>query len=135
MLKSTNEPYTPSTFPVLSAIGYAPIDTQPSESHTEKVLMAMESSKILAYRELAEQVYGLQLDSNTKVKDWLVNVNVTSTKVGGLIKGARVVKSYPVDEFYVTELELDFRLVWELYQQADSPRQERVLVIEPAQNF
>lgn len=134
-LKGNTERFTPSTFPVLSAIGYAPIDTQPSKSRAEKVLMAMTSSKILAYRELAEQVYGLQLDANAEIKDLLVKANITNSKVSGLIKGARVVKSYPVDQFYVTELELDFRLVWELYQQADEPHQERILVIEPAQNF
>ena len=133
--KPLSDVYTPATFPVLSAIGYAPIESQPSTSHAEKVMMAMKSSKILAYRELAEQVYGLQLDANTKVQDWLMQTNVTSTKVAGLIKGARVIKAYPADEFYVTELELDFRLVWELYQQADSPREHRALVIEPAQNF
>jgi len=127
--------YRPSTFPVLTAVGYAPIERQPAELRSERILMAMESSKILAYRELAEQVYGLQLDSSTAVQDWLMETNKTNITVSGLIKGAKVVKTYPVDGFYVTELELDFKLVWDLYQQFENPQQNKLLIIEPVQNF
>jgi hypothetical protein len=120
---------------VLTAVGYAPIDRQPAELRSEQLLMAMESSKILAYRELTEQVYGLQLNSKTAVHDWAMSSSDTKIMVSGLIKGARVVKTYPVDGFYVTELELDYKLVWDLYEQSENPQQNSILVIEPAQNF
>lgn len=42
--------------------------------------------------------------------------------VSGVIRGARVVKSYPVGDHYVTELELDFQQVWALYQQQNRPQ-------------
>ena len=125
----------PSVFPILTAVGYAPIDRQPAELRSEQILMAMESSKILAYRELAEQVYGLQLESNTAVNDWTMNSSETKIMVSGLIKGAKVVKTYPVDGFYVTELQLDYQLVWDLLQQSANPQLNNTLVIEPAQNF
>ncbi|MGX9463386.1 LPP20 family lipoprotein [Shewanella sp. A14] len=135
LLQGESSSYTPSVFPVLTAVGYAPIDRQPAELRTEQILMAMESSKILAYRELAEQVYGLQLNANTAVHDWAMSSSDTKIKVSGLIKGAKIVKTYPVDGFYVTELELDYKLVWDLYQQVENPQQNSILVIEPTQNF
>ncbi|WP_137223843.1 LPP20 family lipoprotein [Shewanella sp. MEBiC00475] len=135
LLQGESSQYRPSVFPVLTAVGYAPIDRQPAELRSEQILMAMESSKILAYRELAEQVYGLQLNSSTAVRDWSMKSSDTKILVSGLIKGARVVKTYPVDGFYVTELELDYKLVWDLYEQSESPQQNSILVIEPVQNF
>ncbi|MCL1036470.1 LPP20 family lipoprotein [Shewanella corallii] len=125
---SSNDKYVqweteaPKTFPKLTAIGYAPLATQPAEEQSHKVLMAMQASKIAAYRELAEQVYGQQLSATSQVGDWLLQSDQVKTNVSGLIRGARVVKSYPAGEHYVTELELDFGLVWDLYQQENRPQ-------------
>lgn len=125
---SSNDKYVqweteaPPTFPKLTAIGYAPLATQPADEQSHKVLMAMQASKIAAYRELAEQVYGQQLSADSHVGDWLLQSDSIKTSVSGLIRGARVVKSYPAGEHYVTELELDFALVWNLYQQENRPQ-------------
>ena len=51
----------------------------------------------------------------------LTDDNVKAS-VTGLIRGARVVKSYPAGEHYVTELELDFSKVWQIYQQQSRPQ-------------
>ena len=45
-----------------------------------------------------------------------------SASVKGVITGARVVKTYAVDDVYITELELDFEQVYQLYQNT-KPRQ------------
>ncbi|WP_108947177.1 LPP20 family lipoprotein [Shewanella halifaxensis] len=111
------ETQAPSTFPKLTAIGYAPLATQPAEEQSQRVLMAMQASKIAAYRELAEQVYGQQLNANSQVSDWMLTTDEVQASVSGVIRGAKVVKSYPAGEHYVTELELDFEQVWALYQQ------------------
>jgi len=116
------ETEAPTSFPKLTAIGYAPLDTQPASTQAQKVLMAMQASKIAAYRELAEQVYGQQLTGYSRVDDWLLNDTSIQASVTGVIRGARVVKSYPVGEHYVTELELDFSHVWALYQQQNRPQ-------------
>ncbi|BDM63770.1 hypothetical protein NFHSH190041_12220 [Shewanella sp. NFH-SH190041] len=113
----------PAVFPKLTAIGYAPLTGQPAESQAEKVLMAMQASKIAAYRELAEQVYGQQLSADSAVSQWLLQDEQITASVQGIIRGARVVKSYPAGEHYVTELELDFARVWHLYQQQNRPQQ------------
>lgn len=125
----------PETFPVLTGVGYAPIDAQPADSASEKVIMAMQSSKVMAYRELAEQIFGQQLNSKTKVQEWMVKNQMTSTQVSGLIRGAKVVKAYPTEGYYVTELELDFKLVWDLYQQHKSPSDKKPIIVENIQRF
>lgn len=127
---ASNEPevimlQAPQQLPKLTATGYAPLKEQPARSHAQKVLMAMQASKIAAYRELAEQVYGQQVSANTTVDDWLVKDEQIRTSVKGIIRGAKVVKTYPVDDFYVTELELDFEQVWRLYQQSAQQQQLR----------
>lgn len=107
----------PDSFPKLTAIGYATLDYQPSKDKSQRILMAMKASKLAAYRELAEQVYGQELSSSSKVNEWMLTDDTIQASVTGIIRGAKVVRSYPAGEHYVTELELDFSLVWALYQQ------------------
>ncbi|MDF0532948.1 LPP20 family lipoprotein [Shewanella yunxiaonensis] len=116
------ETVPPPTFPKLTAVGYAPLASQPSKNPSERVLMAMQASKIDAYRELAEQVYGQQLTSQSKVGDWMLKSDEVKVSVSGVIRGAKVVRSYPAGDHYVTELELDFSNVWQLYQQQNRPQ-------------
>lgn len=116
------EDVPPPTFPKLTAIGYAPLATQPAKEQSQKVLMAMQASKIVAYRELAEQVYGQKITANSSVSDWMLTDDNVKASVSGVIRGARVVKSYPAGDHYVTELELDFAKVWQLYQQQGRPQ-------------
>ena len=116
------ETEAPESFPKLTAIGYAPLDTQPAKEQSQRVLMAMQASKIAAYRELAEQVYGQQLSASSQVRDWMLSDDSIQASVSGVIRGAKVVKSYPAGEHYVTELELDFSQVWALYQQQHRPQ-------------
>ncbi|MBO2640676.1 LPP20 family lipoprotein [Shewanella algae] len=117
------ETEAPSSFPKLTAIGYAPLASQPAKEQSQKVLMAMQASKIAAYRELAEQVYGQRLSADSKVSDWMLKGDNIQASVSGVIRGAKVVRSYPAGDHYVTELELDFARVWDLYQQQNRPQQ------------
>ncbi|MBL4823322.1 MAG: LPP20 family lipoprotein [Colwellia sp.] len=113
----------PETFPIIRGIGYAPISLQKSEHKTQRMLMAIKASKIAAYVELAEQVYGQQVSSKTMMADMLISNQQLAASVQGLIRGAKVVKSYPVGDTYTTELQLNFKDVYELYQ-ASSNRKE-----------
>ena len=113
----------PESFPVLRGIGYAPISLQNSEHETQRMLMAIKASKIAAYAELAEQVYGQQLSSKTTMADMIIENQQLASSVQGLIRGAKVVKSYPVGDTYTTELQLDFKDVFDIYQ-ASSQRKE-----------
>lgn len=105
----------PEVFPIIRGIGYAPISLQKSEHKTQRMLMAIKASKIAAYVELAEQVYGQQVSSKTTMADMLIDNQHLAASVQGLIRGAKVVKSYPVGDTYTTELQLDFKDVYEIY--------------------
>jgi len=110
------ETVKPETFPVLHGVGYAPISLQKSSHETQRMLMAIKASKLAAYAELAEQVYGQQVSGNVTMADLLVNDDRLSASVSGIIRAAKVVKSYPVGDTYTTELQLDFEDVYSIYQ-------------------
>ena len=112
----------PDSYPVIKAIGYAPLSAQPGESESQKMLMALKVSKLEAYRELAEQVYGQSLSADMTVKGAIAQNDGLKSQVKGLIRGARVVKSYAVGDTYTTELELDMKRVHDLYITQVKPR-------------
>ncbi|EPF2930821.1 flagellar assembly lipoprotein FlgP [Vibrio navarrensis] len=94
---------------ILVAVGYASISEQTGRNDEEKRVRAMRASKIDAYRELAEQVYGMRVSGRAQLEDQRLGVENTSGAVDGVIRGAEVVRSYPVGDSYVTELRLDIR--------------------------
>jgi|TARA_R110000868_G_scaffold265771_2_gene524698 hypothetical protein len=117
------ETVAPETFPVISAVGYAPISVQKGASESSKMLMALKASKLDAYRELTEQVFGQKVDSGQSLASLVVQNTRLDSSVQGVIRGAKVVKSYPVgDDTYATELELDFKLVNDIYLSIARPK-------------
>ncbi|WP_229753597.1 LPP20 family lipoprotein [Amphritea balenae] len=97
--------------------GYAPISLQTGLSDQHKVLMAMKASKLDAYRELTVLVHGQYLAGTTSVKDMMLQNNQFEGAVAGIIRGARVVKSYPVQtDVYATILEIDLSQVQRAWQ-------------------
>lgn len=113
----------PDSYPVLKAIGYAPISAQPGDNESQRSLMALKASKLEAYRELAEQVYGQKITAGTTVKGSIAQNDQLQSQVQGVIKGAQVVKSYPVGDSYATELRLDMKRVHDLYIGEIKPRE------------
>lgn len=55
--------------------------------------LAMRAAKVDAYRNLLEITKGVQIDSATTVKDFMVESDVINSKVEGLVKGAQLVKT------------------------------------------
>ena len=113
----------PDSFPVLYATGFAPISMQKSTHKTQRMLMAIKASKIAAYAELAEQVYGQKVESKVTMADLLIEDQELTASVQGIIRGAKVVKSYPVGDIYTTELQLKFEDVYNILQ-ANQNRKE-----------
>ncbi|MDP2715555.1 LPP20 family lipoprotein [Rheinheimera sp.] len=112
----------PEAFPLVRAVGYAPISAQLGANTEHKMLQAMKASKLDAYRELTEIVYGQKIDASNQLQKMVLADEKLSASVKGVITGARVVKTYAVDDVYITELELDFEQVYQLYQNT-KPRQ------------
>lgn len=117
------ETVAPQSYPVILAIGYAPISAQKGANESSKMLMALKASKLDAYRELTEQVYGQKVDSGQTLANLVLQSAHLDSSVQGIIRGAKVVKSYPVGEdTYATELELDFKLVNDIYLSTARPK-------------
>ncbi|MDA0120860.1 flagellar assembly lipoprotein FlgP [Vibrio sp. T11.5] len=93
----------------LTAVGYANISEQKGRTDEERQVRAMRASKIDAYRELAEQVYGMRVSGRADLQDQRLGTELTSGAVDGVIRGAEVVRSYKVGDSYVTELRLDIK--------------------------
>jgi hypothetical protein len=120
------ETVEPENYPILNAVGYAPIQAQIGIDAASKRLMAIKASKLDAYRELAEQVYGQKVDGEQALANLVLTNNQLKTSVEGVIRGARVVKSYPVgDDTYATELELDMQVVHNIYLSTAQPKRIR----------
>ncbi|WP_333608537.1 LPP20 family lipoprotein [Arsukibacterium sp.] len=119
------ETETPAAFPILTAVGFAPISAQPGDTQSQKMLLAMRASKLEAYRELAERVYGQRIDSDNTLSAMVSQHDQLSASVQGVIRGARVVKSYVIDDAYFTELELDFREVYHTVQNVQPQQRVR----------
>ena len=94
--------------PTLSAVGYAVISSQPGRTEAQKRLMAIRSARMAAMRELAEQIHGIQVDSNTTVIDLIVQNDTFRAVVKGIIRGAKTVRINPTGvDTYETVLEID----------------------------
>lgn len=90
------------------ATGYAPISLQSGMTKEHKMIQAMRVSKLRAYQELTAIVHGQYLFGTTAVRDMVVQNDQFKTAVSGIVRGARVVKTYPVqDDVYATVLEVD----------------------------
>ncbi|WP_439333812.1 flagellar assembly lipoprotein FlgP [Vibrio agarilyticus] len=94
---------------ILVAVGYASVSEQVGRTPEEKQIRAMRASKIDAYRELAEQVYGMRISGRAELEDQRLGIETTSGAVDGVIRGAQVIRAYMVEDSYVTELRLDIR--------------------------
>ncbi len=108
-------------FPTLTATGYAVVSTQPGQNVEQKRLMAIRAARMSAMRELAEQIHGLKVDSNTTVIDLMVQNDTFRGIVSGVIRGARTVRINPTgSDTYETVLEIDQDMVAYLFRQAQT---------------
>ena len=107
---------TPLEQTILNAVGYASISGQVGRTKEEKQIKAMRASKYDAYQELAEQVYGVRVSGRFNLNQQSLSGESTSGMSDGLIRGAEVIRSYPVGDNYITELRLDMDKVHALQE-------------------
>ncbi|MFC3022394.1 LPP20 family lipoprotein [Vibrio zhugei] len=109
------QPLTAMHKPVyLNAVGYATISEQKGRDEHEKQVRAMRASKMDAYKELAEQVYGVRVSGRANVRDQRLGLEETKNSVDGIIRGAEVVRSYKVGDSYVTEMRVNVEVMSKL---------------------
>ena len=92
-----------------TSVGYAPIAAQQGDTFDLQILNAIKASKLEAYKELAEQVYGVLLNAESNVNGARIQKDLIHSRVKGLVRGAKVLKSYHEGDMYITELELDMQ--------------------------
>lgn len=109
------------------SVGYAPIASQKGDSFDLKMLNAIKASKLEAYKELAEQIYGVLLNAENNVSDSRLQDDQIKSNVKGLVRGARVVKSYHEGDVYITELELNMQSL-SFLQAPEFNRNSRALI-------
>lgn len=74
----------------ISVTGSGAAPSKGNQSTGQKRLLAQRAAVSDAYRQLAEMVNGVQVDSETLVKDFVVESDIVRTKVSALIKGAKM---------------------------------------------
>ena len=91
----------------LIAVGYASITAQPSTDVAQRRLMAARASRIDAYRNMAELVYGVSFGSESATDDSRLQNDVTRTRVNGRLQGVEVISIEPLgNDTYQTTLRL-----------------------------
>ena len=103
-------------YPVLRCTGYAVLSKQKGANMAEKTINAMRAYKMEAYRELTEQLVGVYVKAHNRNTNNIEREDRLVTEVEGLVHGARVVRQYPLGDTYCTELELDTKQIYDLYQ-------------------
>lgn len=92
-----------------TSVGYALIAPQKGDTFDMQMLNAIKASKLEAYKELAEQVHGALVKAQSTVEGARLKSDLIASEVKGLVRGARVLKSYHEGDMYITELELNMQ--------------------------
>jgi hypothetical protein len=91
----------------LIAVGFASITAQPSTDTAEKRLMAARASRIDAYRNMAELVYGITFGSESAIEDSKLRQDSTRTRITGRLRGVEVLSIEPLgNDTYQTTLRM-----------------------------
>lgn len=93
---STSALTGPTPEPVqITGVGYSQIGAQPGKSLNERRLMAMRAARMEAMRDLTEQIHGLQLSSDTTLRDNVIRSDNLRAVVDGEIRGAKTLRIVP----------------------------------------
>lgn len=89
-------PPAPVALSDLTAIGFASITAQSGSDAAQRRLQAARAAKLDAYRNLAEQLYGVDFASDSVIQDSRVREDQIRVRVSGVIAGAEVVSLEPL---------------------------------------
>ncbi|WFE69007.1 LPP20 family lipoprotein [Thiomicrospira sp. R3] len=91
----------------ITGVGFGAENNFDGFTDGQRRLMAIRASKLDAYRALAEQIYGIKIDSNTSVATLTAQNDSFRARVNAVVRGARIVSITPMaDNNYETVLEV-----------------------------
>ena len=91
------------------SVGHAAVKSSTSLSLQQQKLLAIRAAKLDAYRNLAEQVQGVALDSQASVSNMALQQDVLKSRLRQHLRGAKVVSITPVSaDIYEAEVHLDY---------------------------
>jgi outer membrane protein FlgP len=114
-----------------TSVGYAPIELQPGDSFDLKMLNAIKASKLEAYKEMAEQIHGVLITSGNDVEGTVLLDDRIESQVKGLVRGARILKSYHEGGVYITELEFDMQTLLFLEENESNKQAGKAIKVKP----
>lgn len=88
-------------------VGFASVELQKGKTHQEKIINAIKVSKLHAYEELTEHLHGVLLNSQADINNLKLDKEKITGFTRGLVKGAKVRRTYHYGDVYITELELE----------------------------
>lgn len=92
----------------LRGTGYATISIQPGRTATQKQIIAIRAAKIGAMRDLAEKIYGAQIDGASQTVQGRMQGDYVRANIEGIVRGARTVKIGLIrKDVYEVVLEVD----------------------------
>jgi hypothetical protein len=115
----------------ITGVGYGAENGFEGFTDGQRRLMAIRASKLDAYRALAEQIYGIKIDSNTSVATLTAQSDSFRARVNAVVRGARIVSITPMaDNNYETVLEVfvDRGFFEDVFVYSSDQRQ---LILEP----
>lgn len=92
----------------LRGTGYATISVQPGRTANQKQIIAIRAAKISAMRDLAEKIYGAQIDAASASVQGRMQGDYVRANIEGIVRGARTVKIGLIrKDVYEVVLEID----------------------------
>jgi hypothetical protein len=84
---------TPWYEKVITAKGYGALSDDPSLSQAQKIIGAKRAAKMDAFRNLVEQIKGVNVTSETTVQDFITQNDTIETNIQAFVQGARVIET------------------------------------------
>lgn len=92
----------------LTGNGFAQVAAQPGQTLNQRRLLAMRAARLDALRDLTEQVHGIQLTSESLIRDAILRDDRLAAHVSGTLRGARTIAIEPRGEDgYAVTMQLD----------------------------
>ncbi len=98
----------------IEAVGYSNTSNFEKYPQAQRQLLAIRGAKLDAYRNLAEELYGVRIRSNTTVKDMVVKNDSYRAYIDAVVRGAHVETITPRDNG-VYEVEVNLTLTRDFY--------------------